>query len=199
MKKKLPIIVFALILSLSTATAHLFAQQSSDTATTKIGNPPTIDSGWPAAGRITQGPQGPSGHAGNNLVALDIANIAGTPIYATFEGTARAYDCTNRGECSNARGGLGNWVMLLPDAHPGAEVLFGHLQAVEIQDNTRVKPGDLIGYMGYTGYVLPPGPGGTHLHYEFRGLPMAPPYIPEAIIPETCGTCSPLNISTGGQ
>lgn len=199
MKKNLPVISATLFLSLFIFAVQIFAQKSSDTATTRIGNPPTVDSGWPTNGRITQGPKGPSGHAGNNLVALDVANAPGTPIYATFEGLARTYDCTNRGECSDARGRLGNWVMILPDSHPGAEVLFGHLQAVEITDNTRVKQGDLIGYMGYTGYVLPPGPEGTHLHYEFRGLPMSPPYIPEAIIPETCGSCSPLNISTKGQ
>lgn len=170
--------------------------QSTSSVRTRIGNPPTnAGSGWPTKGRVTQGPKGPSGHAAHSLVALDIANAPGTPIHATFDGIAYGYDCTNKGECNLVYGRLGNYVMLIPDNNPSAKVLFGHMMKVDIPSGgANVKAGEKIGLMGFTGYVEPPGPGGTHLHYEFRGLPMSPPNIPEAIIPETCGACNPLDI-----
>lgn len=34
-----------------------------------------------------------------------------------------------------------------------------------VKSGQLVKQGDRIGVMGYTGYVIPPGPAGTHLHW----------------------------------
>lgn len=185
---------FLIILFSFIPVGVLYAQQSSDTATTRIGTPKGGDGEWPTSGNVTQGPKGPAGHGANGLVALDISNSLGTPIYATFDGVAYAYDCTNRGECNNTYGRLGNYVKLVPDSNPSAIVLFGHMMSVTITNGTKVKKGDRLGLMGFTGYVEPPGPGGTHLHYEFRGMPMAPPNIPTAITPETCGRCNPAQI-----
>jgi len=168
-----------------------YAQRSSDTAVTKIGSPKGGDSGWPTAGRVTQGSRGPGGHLAHGLIALDIANSPGTQIYATFDGTAYAYSCSSDGACNESYGRLGNFVKLVPDANPSAFVLYGHMMAVTIANEAKVKKGDQLGLMGHTGFVIPNDARGTHLHYEFRGLPMAPPYIPQAIIPETCGICEP--------
>ena len=37
-----------------------------------------------------------------------------------------------------------------------------------VKRNERVKAGQLIGYAGYTGYVVPAGINGKHLHFEVR-------------------------------
>lgn len=194
MKRKAFLVMFLLILAFTGTAITLYAQKSSDTATTKIGNPKEGASGWPTVGRITQGPKGPAGHLASGLIALDIANAPGTPIYATFDGTAYAYTCSSDGACNESYGRIGNFVKLVPNSHPSAIALFGHMMTVTVADGTQVKIGDQLGLMGSTGYVDPPGPAGTHLHYEFRRLPMTPPNIPTTITPETCGACSPAQI-----
>lgn len=194
-------IIFLSIFFVLIFTFKVFAQDhSSNTVVTSVGNPSENikggSGGWPTTGIVTQGPLGTTDHAIYTPGAIDIANSPGTPIYATFDGTAYAYDCTNRGECNETYGRIGNYVKLIPDTNPGAIILFGHMMSVTITGETKVKVGDQIGLMGYTGYVLPAGPAGSHLHYEFRGLPMEPPNIPEPILPATCdGNCSPANVS----
>ena len=41
---------------------------------------------------------------------------------------------------------------------------FGHLEAARVKNGQEVKRGQLIGIMGYTGYTIPSGYYGTHLH-----------------------------------
>lgn len=189
MKKFLLLLLPFLLIGL--LAFEVYAQEhTSNTVRTRVGNPTTSLTGWPTSGSVSQGPLGPAGHAAHNLVALDIANVPNTPVHATFEGIAYSFD-ESKGEFDKTYGRLGSYVKLVPDSNPSAVVLFAHLLSVSISSGTRVKIGDEIGRMGYSGYVEPPGPGGTHLHYEFRGIPMEPPYIPTAIIPPTCGSCSP--------
>lgn len=188
-------ITLTLLLFASFSASIAFAQKSSDTATTRIGTPKESKSGWPATGNITQGTQGSASHAliqsKGGGPAIDISNSLGTPVYATFEGMAYSFD-EARGEFDKTYGDLGNYVKIVPDSNPSAVVLFGHLQSVSVPNGTRVKIGDEVGRMGFSGYVIPPDVRGTHLHYEFRGLPMTPPYIPVAVVPATCGAdCSP--------
>ncbi len=179
-------------------TVYSYAQRSSDTARTKVGTPTEGSSGWPTTGNLTQGPDGSSGHGAHSLEALDISNTPGTPVYATFDGVAYGYDCDNRGECNESFGRLGNYVKLIPDNNASAIILFGHLLSVTITGETRVTAGQELGLMGYSGYVIPSGPGGTHLHYEFRGIRMAPPNVPTEILPRTCGSgsCNPATVSS---
>lgn len=196
--KKIILLFISILTGLSLNISVVFAQNSTDTIRTKVGNPPVIDSGWPTTGYITQGPRGSTSHARIQSVgggpALDIANSFLTPIYATFDGIIRTYDC-NKGACDSTYGSLGNYAKLIPTDNPSAIILYGHMASIEIPDGSRVTPGTKIGLMGDTGAA----PGAYHLHYEFRGIPMAPPNIPEIVTPESCDStpCSPQSVSSG--
>lgn len=135
--------------------------------------------GWPTTGQITQGPSGAVSH--KNILpnqSVDIGNSTGTPIYATFQGTIQeTCDFEANGNC---KGSYGNYVKLKP-AGQNSTVLFAHLTSFNVTQNTQVQPGQQIGTMGSTGRS-----SGPHLHYEFQGLPLAPPNIPGAITPSNC-------------
>lgn len=101
-------------------------------------------------------------HAG-----IDIPKPAGTPIYATADGTAARAEWVS---------GYGNMVQL--EHGGGFQTRYGHMSAIAIAAGTRVKKGQVIGYVGSTGRST-----GNHLHYEVRvgGMPVNPmPYMGEA-------------------
>lgn len=59
----------------------------------------------------------------------------------------------------------GNYVRIL---HPNEVVTFyGHLAVISVYSGQKVSQGEIIGYVGNTGYTL--GPTGCHLHFEVRG------------------------------
>jgi len=177
--------------------AFIFAQdssaQSSASKRTRVGNPPITEACWPTNGPLTQGPLGPVGHgagftSGKTGASVDIGPKEGEPVYATFNGTVSIVDLTNKGEVDAT---YGNLVKLSPDDHPGALIYHAHLLEIKVTEGQRVSVGDLIGLVGGTGGYIP------HLHYEFRGLELAPPNIPEPIIPGTCNgdDCTPREVS----
>lgn len=89
------------------------------------------------------------GHAG-----IDYAAPTGTPIHATADGVV---------EVAGWKSGYGNTVII---KHRGKiSTLYGHQSrlAEGITAGTRVTQGQLIGYVGSTGWST-----GAHLHYEFR-------------------------------
>lgn len=150
---------------------------AANSASIKIGNPPDqCPNGWPIDGHymITQTPGG--GYSHSAIQAMDIASPMGTNVKATHSGIA-------------------NWV---PDPGgpytPGyVEItsncggktfnsLYAHLSSYSIHNGQQVTMGQSIGASGTNGTG---GGAGPHLHYEFRGLPMSPPYIPKAI-PNGC-------------
>ncbi|HTE26365.1 M23 family metallopeptidase [Flavitalea sp.] len=98
-------------------------------------------------------------HAG-----LDFTAPQGTPIYATANGVAKV--------AGNAGNGYGNYVIL--DHGYGYETLYGHMFKVKIKNSTRVKRGEIIGYVGSTGKST-----GPHCHYEVHknGRPIDPVYF----------------------
>jgi peptidoglycan LD-endopeptidase LytH len=85
----------------------------------------------------------------------DIFAPSGTPIYAPFGGT---YE---RGS-----GGIaGNYIRV---QNPQRGSMFGaHLSAFpeELQEGARVRPGDVLGFVGQTGNARSTPP---HLHFEYR-------------------------------
>jgi murein DD-endopeptidase MepM/ murein hydrolase activator NlpD len=85
-------------------------------------------------------------HAG-----LDFAAPQGTPIYATANGTV-----TTGGNSGN---GYGNHVII--DHGYGYETLYGHMVRVKTGPGTKVKRGEVIGWVGSTGKST-----GPHCHYE---------------------------------
>jgi len=85
---------------------------------------------------------------------VDYAAPVGTPVRATGNGIV-----TFAGQ----QGGYGNVVVL---KHQGAfSTLYAHLSrfAPRLRNGARVTQGDVIGFVGQTGWAT-----GPHLHYEFR-------------------------------
>lgn len=99
-------------------------------------------------------------HQGNDIFAPQ-----GTPIRAPFHGTAE--------EDSNGLGGL----VVFVHASDGSYVYNAHMSRYAGVDGKRVKPGDLIGYVGDTGnargtpyhdhFELHPGGGGAVSPYRY--------------------------------
>jgi len=89
------------------------------------------------------------GHAG-----VDYAAPTGTPIHATADGVV---------EFAGWKNGYGNTVIIKHRSK--ISTLYGHQSrlAEGITAGTRVAQGQLIGYVGSTGWST-----GAHLHYEFR-------------------------------
>lgn len=169
-----------------TAIEERFSQSA--TANVVVGSPRTdCPDIWPVPGDfVTQGPLGTAGHAGlaeGGELAIDISAAPGTPISTTFTGTVVLAD---------AEGGSGYGIQVrIQGTCNGTPftAVFAHMQAIAagIEDGVTVAKGQLIGFVGWTGHVIPAGPAGAHLHYSFIGLsPMNTPYIPKTIEP----TCS---------
>ena len=85
---------------------------------------------------------------------LDIANLPGTPVYATADGVV---------DYAGRMGGYGRYVSI--DHGYGFKTKYGHLRGILVKVGQKVKRGDLIATMGRSGLAT-----GPHLHYEVRVL-----------------------------
>lgn len=85
---------------------------------------------------------------------VDYAAPTGTPIYATANG---------RVEFVGNKGGYGKVVYL--KHHNGYSTRYAHMSrfASGLRNGDKVEQGEIIGYVGATGWAT-----GPHLHYEFR-------------------------------
>lgn len=88
---------------------------------------------------------------------VDFGAPVGTPIYAPLSGTVRWVDNTDAVAGCYA---WGKWTLI--DHANGLSTLYAHQSAIpaNIKPGAKVKTGDLIGYVGATGYVT-----GPHLHF----------------------------------
>lgn len=70
---------------------------------------------------------------------------------------------------AGARGGYGRLVVI--DHGRGVETVYAHLRRILVSAGQTVETGDIIGYMGQSGYTT-----GVHLHFEVRlhGRPVNP-------------------------
>ena len=97
------------------------------------------------------------GHKG-----VDYAAPTGTPIYSTADGVV---------DFAGTQSGYGNVVIVKHSEK--YSTLYAHQSRVAegIRKGARVNQGDLLGYVGQTGWAT-----GPHLHYEFRiaGQPVDP-------------------------
>ena len=93
---------------------------------------------------------GPFGGGGEFHNGIDLIGPHGSPIYATATGVV---------ERAAYGGGYGYHVIIKHGY--GLETLYAHLSKLAIAPKTKVKRGQLIGYMGSTGRST-----GTHLHYS---------------------------------
>lgn len=138
-------------------------QTGAATSVVRIGNPVTAcPSGWPTKGYVSQGPDGTFSHKGSE--AIDVEGVEDRPIYASLDGTAVPL--------VDQYGGKYIRITTNCDGKQ-IHVDFVHFHNYAISGPTPVKAGDLLGYMGHTGYAYT-----DHLHYQFYGIQMQPPYIP---------------------
>ncbi len=86
---------------------------------------------------------------------LDIAAPAGTPILAAADGVVTIANATDSWGY-----GYGFYIKI---QHPGTafETLYAHCSAISVFEGQEVKKGEVIGYVGTTGYS-----SGNHLHFE---------------------------------
>lgn len=104
---------------------------------------------WPVDGGYISAYMGDGrGHKG-----LDIAAPYGTPIYAAASGTVT--------RATNKYDGYGNSVMVAND--DGNVLMYAHMSSIAISYGDYVVKGQLLGYVGATGYAT-----GNHLHFEVR-------------------------------
>ncbi|CAN5867642.1 hypothetical protein BH23ACT8_BH23ACT8_04080 [soil metagenome] len=98
-------------------------------------------------------------HAG-----IDFGGGYGAPIYAAESGTVIS---------AGSRGGYGNTIVV--DHGGGTTTLYAHQSRFAVSGGAQVGRGQVIGYIGSTGYST-----GPHLHFEVRinGAPTDPaPYL----------------------
>lgn len=193
--KKIIITFFTLLVLIIVPSAFAQLQSESNEVRTRVGNPPEGTAGcWPTSGYISQGPSGSASHAGvqsrGGGPAIDIASSTGTPLYASTNGTVKVFDCTGKGVCD---AGYGNLVKLVPDSSPNALIYYAHMSVISVNDGQKVTTGQQLGLMGATGNVT-----GPHLHYEFRGINLEPPNIPQLVTPLTCNgfDCVPSQVTS---
>lgn len=119
------------------------------------GNPsanPNMPSIWPTNGVVTS-PYGLRWGGTDFHPGIDIANDLGTPIIATADGVVEYAGWDS--------GGYGNMV----DINHGNGIMtrYAHASQVVVTAGQYVKRGQLIAYMGSTGFST-----GPHVHYEVQ-------------------------------
>jgi hypothetical protein len=80
---------------------------------------------------------------------------AGTPLHSMSDGTV-TFRLVPPGNSGNAIG------VKTPDGRTLWS--FSHMQDVDVRVGERVTAGQVVGTVGFTGHVEPPGPGGAHVH-----------------------------------
>lgn len=102
-------------------------------------------------------------HGGIDIAGADIMN---TPIFAAASGTviSSCSSCTHNWSkyySCGCGGGYGNYVWI--DHGNGKETIYGHMTYPVVSTGDYVTAGQLIGYVGTTGFST-----GPHLHFECR-------------------------------
>lgn len=94
-------------------------------------------------------------YGGNQHNGMDLGAPIGTKIYAPLTGTVRNIGNTD------AVPGCYSWGKWLLIDHPnGLSSMFAHLSQIAVSPGQKVNTGDVVGYVGSTGYST-----GPHLHY----------------------------------
>lgn len=109
-----------------------------------------VPEGWPASGVVTS-PFGLRWGGTDFHPGIDIANDMGTPILATADGVVDFAGWNS--------GGYGNMVDI--DHGNGMMTRYAHGSQVVVRTGQQVRKGQLIMYMGSTGFST-----GPHVHYE---------------------------------
>lgn len=132
--------------SLSRLKQELLARRARLEATPSI---------WPTSGDVTSRfgwRNSPWGGSSDWHPGIDIANSSGTPIVATADGEVMQ---------SEWYGGYGNMVQI--NHGNGITTVYGHNSQNIVRIGQIVRKGEIIAYLGSTGYST-----GPHVHYEVR-------------------------------
>lgn len=109
---------------------------------------------WPTDGGVISsyygGRTGPINGGFDWHPGLDIAVDIGTPVYAAAMGTV---------EMAGWNGGYGQFVKIRHGN--GYESAYGHMSGIAVTTGQQVRKGEIIGFVGSTGYST-----GPHLHFE---------------------------------
>lgn len=109
---------------------------------------------WPTDGGVISsgygGRTGPIDAGYEWHTGVDIAVDFGAPVYAAAAGTV---------EQSGWNGGYGRYIRL--NHGNGYETAYGHMSGLAVSAGQQVIKGEIIGFVGSTGYST-----GPHLHYE---------------------------------
>lgn len=133
--------------------------------------PPTPNAGgfmWPAPGfSYISSPFGARWGRNHNGIDIGDAGIHGGAAVASQGGTVIAVcsSCTHdypkeNGGCG-CGGNYGNYVLISHDG--GYSTMYAHLSSVNVSVGDYVSQGQVIGYIGCTGFST-----GSHLHFEVR-------------------------------
>lgn len=133
-----------------------------------LGALPKVDTGplmMPAQGKLTQGygstPFAIRNYASKRHNGIDIAAPIGTPIVAASDG--RVVGVADQ-DLYCRKGAYGKFVAITH--YNGLTTLYAHLSLWTVSEGQEVKKGDLIGYMGNTGFST-----GPHLHFTVYATP----------------------------
>ncbi len=112
--------------------------------------------GWPLDGGEISSFYGlradPFGGGAENHPGIDIAADYGTPVKASAAGVVQQ---------AGWNGGYGRFVSI--DHGTGLTTCYGHMSAIAVAPGQQVARGQVIGYVGSSGYST-----GPHLHFEMR-------------------------------
>lgn len=111
---------------------------------------------WPADYKYISAYYGESTPFQSFHTGIDLANIPGTPIYAASGGTVVA---VQEMVIDGHYYGYGKYIVIGHNARFSS--LYAHLMGFAVNVGDEVKTGDVIGYMGNTGWST-----GPHLHFE---------------------------------
>ncbi len=129
-----------------------------------------IDAGsgwvWPTPGAYTLTAEFGESRSYESHGGIDIGASMGTAIYAANSGTVVSSNnscnhVSSGGNWCDCGGGYGNFVWILHDN--GYETIYGHMTTTAVGTGDRVSAGQLIGYVGSSGWST-----GPHLHFELR-------------------------------
>lgn len=90
------------------------------------------------------------GYGGDWHPGLDIANDYGAPVYAAAAGYVQQ---------AGWYGGYGRYIRIGHDY--GVQTAYGHMSSLAVSEGSYVHKGQVIGYVGSSGYST-----GPHLHFE---------------------------------
>lgn len=120
---------------------------------------------WPIVGAVlTQSfgatPDSKILYNGKPHNGIDIRARAGTPVSAADDGIVWETGHTDTfPRCLS----YGKWVLVRHSNN--LATLYAHLSLTKVVKGDTVKRGEVLAYSGYTGYTVPAGPAGAHLHF----------------------------------